>query len=54
MNKTAFRFRSEQRSDSQEQLGRANSMHNLATPNFDLRKAQSSYDIYSGKYLTTN
>lgn len=37
-----------QRSDSQEQLGRANSMHNLATPNFDLRKAQSSYDIYSG------
>ncbi|KAG7163630.1 hypothetical protein Hamer_G002850 [Homarus americanus] len=37
------------RVDSQEQLERTTSLVNLATPNYELRKAQSSYDIsYDG------
>ncbi|XP_068222253.1 LOW QUALITY PROTEIN: serine-rich adhesin for platelets-like [Palaemon carinicauda] len=37
-----------QRADSQERLGRATSLSNLATPNFELRKAQSSSELSCG------
>ncbi|XP_071528242.1 uncharacterized protein [Panulirus ornatus] len=37
-----------QRADSQENLGRATSLLNLSSNNYELRKAQSSYDVSYG------